>query len=346
MLRETKLFCPECEDGLDSLPRRDFLRAVGGRTLGAVALGSLAGIPSLMRAEETAAKTSAKPAEGLVRELHASLSEEQRKELVLPWDHGSEKGLPTRLGMYNRAIGKRIADAYTKPQRELLERILRSICSDENGYERISRNGTFDTSGSLDGCGATIFGDPSDGKKFSWVFAGHHLTVRCDGNSEPGAAFGGPMYYGHSPNGYSDKNVFYYQTQSMVSVFDALSAGQRKMAIVAGGPGEQAGSVKLRPATAARPGIGCADLTADQRALVEQVMRDLLSPYRKEDADEAMQILKDTGGMEKLSLAFYRDNAMDDNERWHYCRFEGPGFVWNYRTLPHVHCFVNIVKPV
>ena len=29
-------------------------------------------------------------------------------------------------------------------------------------------------------------------------------------------------------------------------------------------------------------------------------------------------------------------------QRWHFWRLEGPGFVWNYRVLPHVHTFVNI----
>ena len=32
------------------------------------------------------------------------------------------------------------------------------------------------------------------------------------------------------------------------------------------------------------------------------------------------------------------------SEPWHFWRLEGPGFVWNYRVLPHVHCFVNIAK--
>ena len=27
---------------------------------------------------------------------------------------------------------------------------------------------------------------------------------------------------------------------------------------------------------------------------------------------------------------------------WRFWRLEGPGFVWNYRVLPHVHTFVNI----
>ena len=29
-------------------------------------------------------------------------------------------------------------------------------------------------------------------------------------------------------------------------------------------------------------------------------------------------------------------------QRWHFWRLEGPGFVWNYRVLPHVHTYVNI----
>ncbi len=341
MAREVKLNCPECDDAQDLLARRSFIRVVGG----AAALGSLAGLPRSAHAEDTATKV-AKPAESLVRELYASLSEEQRKSVVLPWNHGAEKGLATRLGMYNAPIGKKICEVYTKPQQELIERTLKAICSDDAGYERISRRGTFDASGSLDRCGATIFGDPSDGGQFAWVFTGHHLTVRCDGNSEPGAAFGGPMYYGHSVQGYNERNVFNFQTKNVLAVFDALSEEQRKKAIVTGNPGEQAGSVRFRDKGAMRPGIAYAELSADQRKLVEQVMRELLSPYRKEDGDEVMQIVRETGGIEKLNLAFYRDKDGSEKDNWHFWRLEGPGFVWNYRVLPHVHCFVNISSRV
>jgi len=346
-------YCPECADGPEpvetpQLDRRDFIRVAGGAA-GLLAVGSL---PAVARAAGEAAKPAAKPAkpaEALVRELHASLSDEQKKQVVLPWDAGVKdgRGRPLRLGMYNGAIqNKKIGDVYTKPQQELIERILKAISSGEDGYRRISRNGTFDGSGSLRGCGATLFGEPGDGRKYSWVFAGHHLTVRCDGNSEEGAAFGGPMYYGHSPNGYDPRNIFNFQTRSVLSVFDALSEAQRKKAVVGGTPGEQAPSVRLRPAKEAKPGISIHELTKDQRELVEVVMRDLLSPYRKEDADEVLDILKATGGMDKVHLAFYEDMKMNDKEHWHFWRLEGPGFVWNYRVLPHVHCYVNISSRV
>ena len=47
------------------------------------------------------------------------------------------------------------------------------------------------------------------------------------------------------------------------------------------------------------------------------------------------------GGLERIHLAFYRDNGATDNN-WHFWRLEGPGFVWNYRVLPHVHTYVNV----
>ena len=47
--------------------------------------------------------------------------------------------------------------------------------------------------------------------------------------------------------------------------------------------------------------------------------------------------------MEKIHLAFYKDDeGKATTSRWHFWRLEGPGFVWNYRVLPHVHTFVNI----
>jgi hypothetical protein len=346
---ESKSFCPDCVTDLNQpagLGRREFIRVVGGGAALVAGLGSSLPARRLLAQETPAAGTAkaAKPAEALIRELYSSLSSDQKKDVCLPWNHGAENGgTATRLRMYNSAINdKIISDSYTKPQQELVTRILKSISSGDDGYRLLSRGGNFDSSGSIEGCGATIFGTPEDGQKYSWVFTGHHITVRCDGNSEEGTAFGGPMYYGHSPNGYSKQNVFNYQTQGVLSVFDSLNDEQRKKAIVPGSPGEQAGSVKLRPVSQARPGIAYADLSSDQQSLVGKVMRDVLMPYRKEDADEVMEIIKATGGMEKINLAFYEDSKMKDGQRWHFWRLEGPGFVWNYRVLPHVHTFVNI----
>ena len=246
-----------------------------------------------------------------MRELFQGLSEEQRRQVVLPWNHGGENNAtPTRKRMYNAPIfaNRNIGAVYTRAQQELNQRIIRSICSDDEGYRRISRNGTWDGSHSFNGCGAYIFGDPSGNQPYAWVFTGHHLTVRCDGNSEPDAAFGGPMYYGHSPDGYSQRNIFNYQTRSVLSVFDALNEQQRRQAVMATypQPRELEGSIRFRRRASAsrhrRPRL-------DRRPAPpgRTVMRDLLSPYRREDADEVMELLRRNGGLDRLHLAFYRD---------------------------------------
>jgi len=344
--------CPECDSDFDmpefELDRRHFLRSAALAAAVPVAVGATGGLiaAEAKKAEDKPAEKKAKPAEDLIRELFSGLSEKQKKDIVLPWDHGAGKNrVPNRLALApNRALlGKTIDKNYTKTQVELITRILKAISSGEDGFRRISRGGTWDASRSLGNCGALIFGDPSQGKKFSWLFTGHHMTVRCDGNSEEGAAFGGPMYYGHSPNGYSRSNLFYYQTKSVVSVYKALSEKQRKQSLITmGNPGEGEKSVKFKAKAEERPGIAFADLTKDQKTLVETVMRDVLSPYRKEDVDEVMEIVKKNGGMEKIQLAFFQDPGKKEDEPWNFWRLEGPGFVWNYRVLPHVHTYVNI----
>jgi hypothetical protein len=337
-------YCPECDEAFTfpepALGRRDFLRAAGTVAAAAALTGGALGA-----AAPQVRKPS--PAEDLVRELYAGLKDEQKKKVVLPFDHGAAKDKrPTRMGMYNAPIGNvRIKDAYTPAQQDLVERIVKALSSGEEGYRQISRDGDWDASRSFDNCGAMIFGDPTPGKKFAFVFAGHHMTIRCDGDSEPGAAFGGPIYYGHSPNGYSKANIFSYQTNSVIAAYKALDEKQRDKATVKrGNPGEQAPSVRLRKKGEARPGIAFAELSRDQKTLIEKVMRDVLSPYRKEDVDEVMKVIKETGGMDKIQLAFYPDGSMKDTQPWHFWRLEGPGFVWNYRVLPHVHTFVNITS--
>ncbi len=341
MLHESEFYCPECDDGLDhahSATRRQFLARLGA----GVAAMAVGGTPALVSAEAPAQRREATPAEGLVRELFQGLDKEQRRKLVYPWDHMTRK-VPSRLLTYNSAIfDKRLATNYTPAQRDLVRRILRSVLSSDDAFKRISRNDEWDNTGGFDGCGCVIFGEPSDKNRFSWVFSGHHLTLRCDGNSEPGTAFGGPMYYGHEAAGWTTRNVYNYQTREVQAVFDALNEKQRGQAVAPDNPGDREEGIRFRPADQARPGIAYNDLTKDQQTLVAGVMRVLLAPFRQEDSDEVMQLLKTNGGMERIHLAFYRDGGNRKDAPWSYWRLEGPVFIWNYRVTPHVHCYVNI----
>src|SRR6516165_6196680 len=238
---EYDVSCLECEENElreDLVGRRNFLRLVGGGAAALAAGGAVTG--PLMANQPTAKPQQPRPAEALIRELYEGLTEAQRRAIVYPWNHGGGQGqLPVRLRMTNTAYGQRIGQALTAPQRELVQRITRAICADEEGFRRIATVIERDSWGgsSWQGIGANIFGNPTQGQ-FAWVLTAHHLTLRCDGNSEPDAAFGGPMYYGHIVDGNSQRNVFHFQTRSVRNVFESLSETQRRRAIVVGTPGE------------------------------------------------------------------------------------------------------------
>ncbi|MGF1582927.1 MAG: DUF3500 domain-containing protein, partial [Gemmataceae bacterium] len=269
--------CPDCHEMTNAqLDRRKFVGVVGGAAVlpCAIPTGALSDEPSA-----APGRRNSRPAEALIRELYAGMNSWQREHLVYPWNHGAENNrTPTRLRMYNSSLGEPIGDSYTRAQRELVERILKAISSGEEGYARISRNGRWDTRNGILDCGAHIFGDPTNDRRFSFVFSGHHMTIRCDGNSEPNVAFGGPIFYGHSPNGYSRRNVFHYQTVAVKNVYEALTGQQRRGATVTGTPGEWARSVEFRAQGQAVPGIPGSDLNRNQRRLVQTVMMTLLRP--------------------------------------------------------------------
>jgi hypothetical protein len=328
--------CPECETGAP-IARRDFIRV-----LGASAAVAVAGLSPLQKARAARAEKQ-REAEAMVFELFKTMDADQKKKLVLPWDAGTKGGIPARHMTHNAAVGKSVIGLeYDRKQADLLLKIFKAIGNGEEGYRQLSRNKGFDASGDFENIGALIYGEPAEGKKFSLVFAGHHLTVRCDGDSDEKTAFGGPLYYGHTPNGYATNNVFYNQTKIVTELHNAMDEKQRKLAVMPGKWRDEHGTIKTPTKDAKLPGISLGELSKDQKELVEKVMKALVSPYRKEDGDEVMEIIKTNGGLEKINLAFYQEGKTSADEPWTYWRLEGPGFVWSYRALPHIHTFVSI----
>ncbi len=64
--------------------------------------------------------------------------------------------------------------------------------------------------------------------------------------------------------------------------------------------------------------------------------------YRQSDRDEVLECLKKQGGLDHLSLAFYRQDDLGNDRVWDIWRLEGPAFVWHFRGAPHVHVWVNV----
>ena len=340
MADDRTLDCPECRDP-EGISRRDFVRTLG---LGGAALagGLLPTFGTPRRAAAFAGKgpTATSAAETASKRLFESLSSEQRGAICFPFDHPLRKKINA-----NWAITKlTIEDDFTKEQQATIDEIVRGVTS-KDGYDRFLKQ-MEDDSGGLGQYHVALFGDPGSGK-FEFELTGRHVTLRADGDSVEGAAFGGPIVYGHGA-GDSEKglpgNVFYYQTQKANEVFKALDGKQREKALVAKTPKEDAVSVQGESGTF--PGLTVGELSGDQKDLVESVIKVILAPYREQDVEEAVAILKAGGGLDKLHMAFYQADDIGKDQEWDVWRLEGPNFVWHFRGAPHVHAYVNISQKV
>lgn len=327
MADQHKITCPDCGD---SLSRRDFVKTVGGA---AAAAGAL---PLFASPRAAQAGPAPKHAAGTaVKRFYDSLTDKQKKAVCFPFDHKKRTRISANWAVTEPTIG---SDFYSQEQQKLIDEIFRGVTS-EDGYERFLQQ-MDDDWGGFHEYHVAVFGEPGTGQ-FEWEMTGRHLTIRADGDSVENAAFGGPIVYGHGASN-PKKNLFHYQTKRANEVFGALDTEQRDMALLPKAPREN--RVPVQGETGQFPGVPVGELSSDQKELVESTIKTILAPYRTEDVEEALAMLKAGGGFESLSLAFYQQGDLQSDKVWDIWRLEGPTFVWHFRGAPHVHTYVNIGK--
>ena len=318
--------------------RRRFLKSSVAATGGLVTPGLL----PLLANDITKAKNQP---ETIVKTFYDSLTPEQRKIICFPYNHD------LRLKIENNwHITKAKVESFSKDQQAMIKDIFMGIHSDEYAekvFEQVEWDSGID--GFEGGSSVAIFGTPGSGR-FEFVLTGRHCTRRCDGDSMKGAAFGGPIFYGHAARGFNESpkhedNAYWYQAVRANEVYQMLDGKQRKAALLGKSRGERGKkTVELSGKKTGLDGIRVGDLAADQRGHVMKVVGDLLAPFREEDAQEAMKHIK-AGGIENLHLSFYRDENLGDDEVWDVWQLEGPSMVSYFRGLPHVHAWLHIREP-
>jgi len=340
----TSRHCPDCDlPPAQSLNRRQFVQATAVAAAAATSSGLI--LPShAVRADDSAASQP----EQLVQKLYESLSETQRTKICFPWDHQDERGLLRTHVSNNWSITdpKTLnvgGDFYTADQRDMIEAIFLGMYNPDF-HEKIHKQLQDDAGGYGRAQTIAIFGEPGNGK-WEFVMTGRHLTIRCDGDSAEHVAFGGPIFYGHAAQGFDEAadhpgNVYWHQALKANKLFEMLDGKQRELALISTAPYES--DVSFRGAAGGFAGIPIADLTADQKEHAQAVLTTLLEPYRVSDRDQALECLSAQGGLDKCSLAFFREDDIGNDSVWDIWRIEGPSFVWHYRGAPHVHVWVNI----
>ena len=297
------------------------------------------------------AKRDPLESETLVETLYRSLSDEQRKKVVVPWDD------PLRSRVENNwhILPQRVGDFFTREQQAMIREIFLKLHSDEyrdqvweaflhdNGGKGLTTpDQVFGTAS------VAIFGAPGR-DKFELVLTGRHCTRRCDGNSVAGAAFGGPIFYGHAARSFHEDpdhpdNAYWFQARRANEVFAMLDGKQREQALCkAGRPERGSKTVELKGASEDLEGVRLGDLSADQKEHVRKVLADLLKPFREADREESMKMVEPQ--FDELRLAFFQKGDIGNDQVWDNWQIEGPHMVWYFRGAPHVHTWVNIEAP-
>ena len=314
----------------DSVDRRRFLKTAA---LGAAALGT--GV--LSGAKLTASET-------LVAQLYQTLSTEQKSKVAFEFDDP----LRSKVDANWQITPVTIKDFFSADQQAMIAEIFQGLHNPEF-VDKVMDHIREDGDG-LGNYSVALFGQPGTGA-FEFVLTGRHCTVRCDGDSVEGAAFGGPIFYGHAAGSFNESadhpnNVYWYQAVRANEVFQALDGKQREAALLGEARTEHGTStVQLKGSREALSGLPVSEMSRDQRKLVDHVLADLLLPFREADRHEAMKLIRSGGGVEALSMSFYKNHDVGDDGVWDVWQLESPSMVWYFRGAPHVHTWVNIRRP-
>jgi hypothetical protein len=258
---------------LASVSRREFVRTIGAGALAAAV--PLVGRASTALAAAGPAQVGPTPsalAETAVARFYKTITPEQRKIICFPFNHPLRSTVKNNWQIVPPTIGD------MKPEQQALcQEIMKNLCS-EDGYERFMKQ-MEDDSGGFEAYSVAVFGEPGTDKPFEWVLTGRHDTLRADGNSVDGAAFGGPIFYGHAADGHDREdakhtnNVWWYQGEQANKIFKTLDDKQQAQALILNKTEQDDQRlIKLKGKDLPKTGLAIADLDSQQKAMVSQLI--------------------------------------------------------------------------
>ena len=190
----------------------------------------------------------------------------------------------------------------------------------------------------------SIFGTPAMTGTWGWRLEGHHISLNFsvkDGNVVAST----PEFFGANP-GLIDAGperairVLGAEEDLARQILKSCSPDQLKVAWVdKKAPDDLRGGGVAQPENSAPVGLKAADMTADQKNLLAQVMTEYLKNMPA-DIEQARRAEVNAAGLDNIYFAWWGDQ--DRNQR-HYYRIQGPTFVIEYNNTQnmanHVHSF-------
>ena len=281
--------------------------------------------------------------ETLVKTLYSSLSKKQKNAICFPYGHELQEEIENNWFIVKKS---RVGKNFDKDQQAMIKEIFMNMHSEEYAKKVLKQVEHDNGRGGFGDCSIALFGEPDTGK-FEFVLTGRHTTRRCDGDSEAGTAFGGPIFYGHAAESFDEEahhpgNAYWFQAKRVNEVYQMMDGKQRKQALLDFSRNERGKkTVELTGKTKGLEGIRMTDLTFDQKSEVRKVLDDMLAPFRAVDRKESLKLIEKSG-FDNLHLSFFKDEDIGLDKVWDVFQIEGPNMIWLFRGDPHVHTWMHI----
>ena len=248
------------------------------------------------------------PAQEAALKLWGSLSEDQKKQALRPFEDGErykEVFQPVRRpGLPVSQLGKE--------QKELLASVIGDITT-EYGAERITKVANQERES---GRYLTFYGTPEKGKPFAWRLALHHLTlVYVEFGADAPNEFG-PILLGGNPVG----DLWDEEDQLFLALYASLS--------------------KDELSKVSDKGVKVGELSAKPKELAEKLLNMRLEVFNPEYRKTFDTQLKGDGGPNNLSLTIQGNASKSHHEGGrYYWRLAGEHVLcdWNVQGKEHLH---------
>ncbi|MFN7920786.1 MAG: DUF3500 domain-containing protein [Bryobacteraceae bacterium] len=324
---------------MNQLSRRVWIQAAASAGLGAITSGD-----NLLAAGRGRV-------DSLPTQLYKSLSDAQREKICLAVDHPKRQFISNWWYIHPE---HRIPSTFTPEQQELIGKIFDTMHNPEH-RAGINNQVLIDQYGEPKNApSAGFFGTPED-ENFEFIFTGHHVTRRCNAHFDEGHGFGGaPIFYGHYPhpvkvgrenfNETKDHpgNPYWYQGKIFNRFVDALDGRQRAMGLVSVAPRGEEPNTVIQIATEKR-GLPCSELSGDQKKLLLETMRGMMAMFREDDVKATIETIRKKKMVDQLRISWFGgEYDIGSDQVWDTWQIEGPGMVWYFRGVPHIHCYFHL----
>jgi len=253
--------------------------------------------------------------------LYNSLSDDQRKQAVLPFNG------PQRL-QENFTPGKRagiLISNLTAPQQEQAVALITNFTSDYGAQKSLAVANQDPTPG-FGHYYLVFFGNPALDANYAWRIAEHHLTLV---NVE--VADGQPTVFGPILLGANPPTLWDQEEDAMIALYAALTPEERTKAT---NPGHGESTKKL-----IGDSMKIADLNPEAKQKAQAIFAGRMQFFSAPIQERITKIVENQGGLDAMKIAFYgpAEKRCAAGGRWDF-KMAGGNFLCDYESSRgHIH---------